>query len=167
MLAGKKHGQGNLYHENGIVEYKGQFVDDLAHTNHGKLYNNEGSLQYEGPMHMGKKHGFGKLYHPNHALAYKGYFLNGLYDTASNAVGLVSYGSLYDTDGFLYYMGGLKQGVLHGPGQSFDKESGKIKYHGQFKDGIENDPENGIFYYLNEKSNIKYIGGKFIFLKLN
>lgn len=160
MIKGLKHGQGQKYHQNGIAEYKGGFKNDFPHTDFGKLYDNEGNILYKGPIYMGKEEGYGQLYHSNLQQAYKGQFKNGMYDTSSNEK--PSHGMLYDTDGFLYYMGGLKEGVLHGNGISYDKESGKLKYTGNFNNGIENDKENGICYYLNQHSSIKYVGGNFI-----
>ena len=155
MQNGLKHGIGQLFHDTGKLSYEGQFIDDEPHseTGEGKQYDTQGDLIYHGDLDRGKKEGRGKMYHSNGKIAYSGTFMNDQPDT-------VYYGGnglLYNPEGLIYFKGGLKNGKKHGFGMFYKGTSDHLSYEGHFVEDIANDP-NGIFYYNDDISNVKYIG---------
>ena len=54
-----RHGKGNLFHWNGVLEYEGDFIKGNK-SGKGKEYNEKGELIYEGGFLDNLKHGKGK-----------------------------------------------------------------------------------------------------------
>jgi antitoxin component YwqK of YwqJK toxin-antitoxin module len=52
----------------------GQFKDNFPDAQHGKIYDDQGKIHYDGSLQSGKKEGLGKQYHPNGVLFYEGQF---------------------------------------------------------------------------------------------
>ena len=75
MKRGLYHGKGVLFHAipsthpnvhtaPRIVQYVGQFQKNMK-WGHGKEYNNQGELIYQGAWKMNARHGYGRAYHPS------------------------------------------------------------------------------------------------------
>lgn len=104
VFFGKKYGKGVLYHCNGIIQYDGQFINDLPEDESGRLYSEStGFLVYEGKLSGGKRNGLGIEYsrYTQGLVLYKGEFLDDFrhgkgveYDENGNfvTVGVWSYG---------------------------------------------------------------------------
>lgn len=91
------------------------------------IYNDKGTLIYQGDIVNGKCSGYGTLYNDDGSLYYDGEFTNGIYDT---------YGTFYNKDGNIIYQGGLKNGECDGFGSQYFDDN--IKYEGNFSDGNKN-----------------------------
>lgn len=140
-LEGKKHGNGKLEFNNGIIN-EGVFIKDAfvegtitntdgtAYTGkvqNGLPYSGKGTWiysdgRYTGEFFEGKKHGKGKLVLDN-GLINEGEFRNGM---------LNGYGMCVNTDGTIY-KGGWLNNKCHGTGVFFDKD-GK-RYAGRWENG--------------------------------
>lgn len=73
---GDINGEGTLYN---LFTGKPRFIGELEHALYkkGKLYNDDGTLLYEGEFKRGRYHGKGTLYNEDGSVKYKGKFKNG------------------------------------------------------------------------------------------
>lgn len=115
-------GEGMQYDENGLVTYKGSFVDGLADGS-GKDYQ-DGALLYDGTFAAGKYDGEGELYQDGHPL-YQGAFLDGEY---------AGEGTLFYSNGVKAYAGNFTDGLQEGTGTAYRKD-GSVCYKGSFASG--------------------------------
>lgn len=93
----------NRVSREGIDYYKGSFVDN-ERTGHGTEWNGENKLVYDGEFKNGVRNGKGISYWPNGSKEYEGNWENGLKKDSD--------GKEYDSNGFLSYAGGVKNGVI-------------------------------------------------------
>ncbi len=70
-------GQGEYYHKNGEIRFKGNLKGYMEFTGFGKEYYANDNLKYEGEYNCSIWHGEGKYYDEAGALLYEGLFENG------------------------------------------------------------------------------------------
>ena len=116
-------GQGREYDEDGLLIYKGNFVDGVR-SGAGSCYEG-GVLVYEGEFANGLYEGMGSLYEDG-ALAYRGNFAAGLQEGD---------GTAYYPSGERAYTGSFAQGLYEGEGTAY-RENGDVLYRGSFAQGL-------------------------------
>ncbi len=131
---GMKQGEGRLYDQNGTIVYEGQFRDG-ARSGSGKEYRN-GVLVYEGQFEAGLYNGRGKSFE-NEYLSYEGQYEDGL--RSGN-------GTAYQ-DGVRVYEGQFADDLYEGHGKLY--RDGVLYYEGNFHIGV---PEGtGTLYHSSGK----------------
>lgn len=143
------HGKGVLYYKNGQLKYSGNFVNGLMEGDDCKVYNKyDGSLHYTGQMVKGIYNGYGTLYQHNiQEPVMKGIFCNGILKTGSIQT--------FYKNGNVEYIGGVNMGRYEGRGKLFHPTKHHV-YHGNFKEGRENERETLIY---DDSGNISLICG--------
>lgn len=142
LSEGKMTGDGQLYQEQGLPIYLGDFEKD-AYDGTGRLYNASGMLIYEGQFADNLREGNGTEYNGAEQVVYVGQFV------ADERSGM---GREYD-NGVLVFEGEYKAGQRDGAGQEFDKD-GNLIFEGEYKAGRRKG--EGTEYYPNGK--VKYKG---------
>lgn len=115
------HGRGQMWDENNVYIYQGEFKNNLP-DGEGILFNPNGGVQYLGFFKEGKPNGAGKFYDGNNEVIYEGVVKEGLCD------GL---GVQYENR-MIGYMGMWQRGKKNGKGMSYDK--GVLEYEGDFQE---------------------------------
>lgn len=119
---GMRHGQGRIEFADGMVWdgifSDGQFVRGCCHFPDGRVY--EGDLKDE------KFHGHGQFSAPDGTLIYIGSFCQGV---------RAGEGTMYKTDGSLYFEGTWLENVPHGRGTFYGPDE-KILYKGDVARGL-------------------------------
>ena len=137
---GTYHGQGKLYYENGKIEYDGSFNNGSYHGQ-GKLYHENGNIKFDGNFNSGSYNGQGKLYHENGNIEYDGGWMNG----NRHGQGTSCYGSS------VYYEGGWKDDKYDGKGKKYYNDH--VNYVGHYENG----EKHG---YGEEYVSDMYVGGE-------
>lgn len=137
-------GKVQLFNENGTMVYQGGLAEG-KYSGKGKLYDPLGSILYEGEFVDGLYTGKGKLYGASGELLYDGDFAKGQ---------MTGTGSRYDGQITPIYTGEFKDGVFNGKGTLF-YSNGAPRYEGEFKNGAYGGA--GTEYYLSKK--VRYSGG--------
>lgn len=140
---GKYAGRGALY-AGGVLICEGEFEDGLP-DGACKLYDENGTLRYDGTIAAGELSGSGKVFDENGTLRYQGE-LDGGEPSGS--------GKLFDEDGRLTYQGELSGGVPDGEGTLYPEEGTAIhaNFAGGEPEGTVEWSKNGTLYYEGEWS---------------
>lgn len=154
----KKHGKGITYYDNGNMKFNGYFDNDLMDGYSVMLYNEDGSLEYEGSYEKGQKNGHAKIYNKQGKLVYSGE----LKDNVQTGKSCIQWQYYPDTAKSNYknkhswplYTGELQDGNRRGFGK-IHYESGKLLYQGMFK----GEPYGNLLTIYGEDGSIKYVGG--------
>ncbi len=132
---------GELYYEDGTVNYVGEYADDL-YDGSGILYYEDGSVMYRGDFSKGKYEGQGE-YTDQNGDTYSGTFSAGIINGKGKLL----------KDGVLYYEGNFDDGNISGDGRIL-YTNGTVRFSGQFSDGLLQG--SGMEYY--ESGTLKYSG---------
>jgi antitoxin component YwqK of YwqJK toxin-antitoxin module len=114
-------GPGKLYNETGTLLYEGEF-DKGMKNGAGSLYDDSGKLVYKGQFTVDHYNGEGTLFQKDRKIRYTGQFQNGKFGGP---------GKLYNDSGALIYEGAFLEGMYHGQGKLFS-QNGQIVYEGEF-----------------------------------
>ena len=152
---GLRNGKGKLYYNNGNLQYEGDFVNDKFEGN-GKYISKNGKY-YIGEWKNGLKDGKGKFYYQNKNLIYEGDWVKDKPE---------GYGKRMLKNG-KYYIGEWKNGLRNGKGK-FYYNNGNLKYEGDWiNDKCEGNGkvifENGNYYIGEWKNGLRNGKGKFYY----
>ena len=114
-----------LYNDHGTLIYEGEIKDGKAHGKGRDYYPNGTTVKFEGEFRESNVHGKGKLYWENGTLKYEGKWENSKMNGK---------GKLYYQNGTLKYQGKFKEGSFHGKGKYY-YENGVLMHKGGFKNG--------------------------------
>lgn len=114
-------GTGKLYNESGTLVYEGEF-DKGMKAGTGSLYDDSGKLVYKGQFTADQYNGEGTLFQKDRKIRFTGQFQNGKFGGP---------GKLYNDNGALVYEGAFLEGMYHGAGKLFS-QNGQIVYEGDF-----------------------------------
>ena len=105
-----------------IVEETLRAYNTENSINWGKIFDDDGVIQYWGEIMNGKAHGSGKLLYPTGIPEYEGTFVNNVIEGR---------GCYYSESGCMIYRGDFKEGVRSGHGVEFYHTGGKM-YEGEW-----------------------------------
>lgn len=136
-------GTGKLYNEAGTLVYEGEFDKGLK-SGAGTLYDDSGKLVYKGQFVADQFNGEGTLFQNDRKIRYIGQFQNGKFGGT---------GKLYNENGALLYEGAFLEGMYHGAGTLFG-QNGQIVYEGEFAANT----YNGTGKLYEEQGKLRYEG---------
>lgn len=144
-----KQGKGDLYYDNSVKEYSGQWSFNKFDGS-GTLFYRNGNVKYSGQFRNDKFHGFGAKYDLCEKLMCMGHWHDGKLEiiNLTDEQLLKGYQSIDYGDAEIY-IGEVRNKVGSGYGELYDKETG-FKYFEGFYD---NDKSMGLCKYYHENQN--------------
>ena len=151
--AGKKNGEGIVYHRNGKLKQKGTFKDDVFFEGDAIYYWEDNvTLKFKGRIANMYYNGYGEKFYDNGYLEYAGNYKNG----QSDGEGIYYYeevkdkikykgtfqegrpdgqGEIYELNGTLTYKGGIHNWFKHGEGVLY-YPTGEVHMEGHWEEDV-------------------------------